>query len=342
MNTDSPSREEWKKLYELMARIKELAPWDWMKEDDIFGFQLPGKDTPDFISVMGTLGEHLSVAVYLGAKGLGGFLKMQELGQRLTPEFVLQVPQLQASFENREIITDEDRKVIKELGLKFRGANTWPQFRSFRPGCYPWHIERSEAELLTCALEQLLEVAPRFENDPDIFKPTDSNDDYLVRVKQNDQWEDVTRRVELREGTTLHPKMNGDALRQLKSMKPGNVVIEADFFMMNHPTQNKRGERPFFPFMLILVEQDSGFILASEILTPLPTIESMWEEIPRVVVEKLAGGFAPGEIQVKNEALHQLLQTVAKEAGFAVRKAPRLRAIELVRREMKSFLGEMT
>ena len=106
MTVPLPSLEEWKKLYTLMAQVEKLAPWDWMQEDDIFGFQLPGKDTPDFASVMGTLGEHLSIAVYLGAKGLGGFLKMQELGQRLTPEFVLQVPQLQASFENRELITD--------------------------------------------------------------------------------------------------------------------------------------------------------------------------------------------------------------------------------------------
>jgi hypothetical protein len=195
MNAQSPSLEEWKKLYELMVRIKELAPWEWMNEDDIFGFKLPGTETLGFVSVMGTLGEHLSIAVYLGARGLNGFWQMQELGPRLTPEFVLQVPQIQGSFEDREDITAEDRKVMKQLSLKFRGGQAWPQFRSFRPSCIPWYLEKDEAALLTCALEQILELAPRFQENPDIFMPTDSDDDYLVRVHQNGKWEDSIVRV---------------------------------------------------------------------------------------------------------------------------------------------------
>ncbi len=337
----APSLDQWKTLYDLMARVKTLAPWEWMAEDDIFGVQFPGTDDLGFVSVMGTLGEHLSVAVYQGAKGLAGFWKMQELGDRLSPEFVLQVPQVQGSFEDRELITAEDRKVMKQLSLKFRGVNAWPQFRSFRPGCFPWYIEKAEADVLICALEQVLEVAPRFKDDPDIFMPTESDDDYLVRVKKNDQWEDSILRLDTQVETVFHPKINEDALRQLTGMKPGNVVIEADFFIMGEPVQDKRNERPFFPFMLMLVEQESGYILASELLKPLPTIESMWEEIPGVIVEKLTGSVAPREIQVRDEWLYQLIRMVADEAGFTVKKATRLRAIERVKRELNRFTGRL-
>ena len=79
-----PTLEHWKKLYELAVKIKDLAPWDWMDEDDIFGFKMPDTGNLGFVSVMGTLGEHYSIAVYQGLRGLGGFWRMQELGPKLT------------------------------------------------------------------------------------------------------------------------------------------------------------------------------------------------------------------------------------------------------------------
>jgi len=148
-----PSLEQWKRLYELMGKIRELAPWEYMYEHNIFGVQFPEKGNLGFVSVMGNLGEHFAVAVYMGKKGFEGFLNMQRMGYRLAPDIVLQVPQLQASFEDREMITPEDRKIIKQLGLKFRGEKAWPQFRSYRPGCFPWYLEKEEAQLLIHGLE---------------------------------------------------------------------------------------------------------------------------------------------------------------------------------------------
>ena len=113
---NTPSLDDWKKLYDLMAQLKDLAPWDWMEEDDIFGIQIPETGELGFVSVMGTLGEHLAIAVYQGVKGLGGFWQMHSMGPKLTPEFALQIPQLQASFEDRDLITKEDRDVMKQLG----------------------------------------------------------------------------------------------------------------------------------------------------------------------------------------------------------------------------------
>jgi hypothetical protein len=338
MNETSPSLEEWKRLYDLMARVKKLAPWEYMHEDDIFGVKMPGAETLGFVSVMGTLGEHLSVAVYLGEKGLGGFWKMHELGQRLTPEFVLQVPQIQGSFEDRELITAEDRKVMKALGLKFHGGQVWPQFRSYRPSCFPWYLEKDEAALLACALEQLLDVAPRFQENPDLFIPARSDTDCLVRVHQNGKWEDSVLRVNPWKDPPIQLSMNTKALAELKRMMPGKMIIEADLAMIDHPTQNNRKERPFFPYLLMLAEHDTGIILASDLLNPLPSLEGMMGEVPMRVVESLANRLAPQEIQVKDDLLFVLLQPVAKEIGFKLTKTSRLRSIDGAKKEMLRFM----
>lgn len=337
----SPTLEEWKRLYDLMAQVKKAAPWDWMEEGDIFGIQMPETGELGFISVMGALGEHFAVAVYQGAKGLGGFWNMQSKGPQLSPEIVLQVPQLQASFEDRDLIEKEDRDLMKTLGLKYRGANAWPQFRSYRPGCFPWFIEKNEAEMLICALEQLLQVAPRFKEDPSILMPTDNEHDYLMRVNNHGKWEDSVNHITLREEMTFDLLMDEEALEHLRTLMPGKFTLEIDLSMMDQPVQEKRKERPFFPFMLMLADHESGMILGVDLLTPLPTMEAMWSDVPATIVDKLAEGFPPKEIHVKDDMLYLLLQPVAQELGFSLKKQSRLKEIDRAKRELQKFTNSM-
>ena len=84
------------------------------------------------------------MSLYLGSEGIHGYLSLQELGPFADPEDLIQIPQLQASFEDREQLDKRDREVIKELGLKFRGRNAWPMFRSYRPSLFPWFLESGE------------------------------------------------------------------------------------------------------------------------------------------------------------------------------------------------------
>jgi len=69
MDQLAPTLEEWRRLYQATMRVKELAPWDWMTETDIFGVRDPEIHETGFVSVMGMRGEHFSLAVYLGGRG---------------------------------------------------------------------------------------------------------------------------------------------------------------------------------------------------------------------------------------------------------------------------------
>ncbi|HYN88147.1 MAG TPA: hypothetical protein VER55_06435 [Ardenticatenaceae bacterium] len=41
MPENKTSLDEWRALYEAAIRFKELAPWQWMEELDIFGILNP-------------------------------------------------------------------------------------------------------------------------------------------------------------------------------------------------------------------------------------------------------------------------------------------------------------
>ena len=142
----------WRDLYELASRVCALAPWTWMEEIDIFGVEMPEDSGLIFVSVMGAIGEHYAVAVYPGAAALTAFWALHH-DEHAGPEQVLEIPQVQLSFENRDLVDPEDRRIIKQLGLNFRGKNAWPRFRSYRPGFAPWRIEKNEAAVLDVALK---------------------------------------------------------------------------------------------------------------------------------------------------------------------------------------------
>ena len=41
MPESTPTLSEWRKLYQAAIRLKEIAPWEWMTETDVFGVQNP-------------------------------------------------------------------------------------------------------------------------------------------------------------------------------------------------------------------------------------------------------------------------------------------------------------
>src|SRR5437773_9231029 len=188
-----PSLEEWRELYEAAIAFHDAAPWQWMWDSDQFGVQDPESGEIGYCCVMGRLGEHYALAVYNGSEGLAGLWRMREAGPRAyrDPAEVLSWQNcLMASFEDRSMLNKRDLDTIKALGLKFRGRNAWPQFRSYRPGYAPWYLTTPEARFLTLCLRQAMEVATRFREQPDLLPEVGPQGPYLVRVpeKQGDQW----------------------------------------------------------------------------------------------------------------------------------------------------------
>ena len=337
MTASNPSLDDWHKLYQATIRIKEIAPWEWMAETDIFGIQDPETGKIGFVSVMGALGEHLALAAYLGAEGLYSFWAFAESADDAPPDAFLGIPHLQASFEDRGELTNKDRALIKELGLRFRGRQEWPLFRSYRPGYLPWYLEPWEVRFLTHVLEQAAEVALRFKQDPAVLEPIDE-ESYLVRMPQQIAgdllWGDKIVRVPPPEPKDIPVPMDLEALEYVKQLPQGEHTLEVDLSLVPIHVQEK-GERPYMPHMLLMVESESGFIFSTELLGPEPGLPELWGSVPMQVVHQLVRmGTRPREIRVRTFELFALVQLLAQELGFEVKRSPRLRSLDRARRSL--------
>jgi hypothetical protein len=340
MDTPKPTLDEWRRLYEAAMQLKQQAPWEWMWEDEVFGVRNPEIGEAGYVSIMGANGEHLALAVYLGSEGLDGFWRMEHGEMEEDPAFLLEVPQLQASFEDREMLHKDDREVIKALGLKFRGRQAWPLFRSYVPGCAPWFLTPSEARFLAVAIEQALDVSRRLLDGWEMVDPSEEQDQYLFRVQTELGWEDQWLRPE---PVPVRPPPVVDTRRmeRMRNELPRqDFTLEIDLFALTTFVKDKEDERPYLPYHLMVVEAETGFIIGGELLVAKPSLDAVWEQVGHKLldaVERLGG--RPYRIAVQSERLQNLLVPITAGLGIRLQFADRLPALDEAREIMERWMG---
>jgi Domain of unknown function (DUF6930) len=342
--TTPPTRDvtldQWRLLYATTQRVHALAPWTFMDEAMLFAVREPSSGTLGFVSVMGALGSHLAVSVYRGAEGLYGFYAIQEsAGDEPSAELFFEVPQVQMSLEDRGQLEREDKAVIDALGLKFRGRQAWPLFRSYVPGHFPWFIDAAEARLLQCALEQLLDVAPRFRPGGPPAAPS-AKGPYLLRACAEDgSWQDgrITMPPPAPIGIPL--SLSEELLEKARRLPRTANTIEIDFFLFPALIQAKKGQRPACSYVLLLVDRDSGIVIDFNLSMPEPDLHHMWGKLPATILGIFAKhGHLPLSLAVRSPLLAELLPSIALPLGVTVERCTRLPALEMARRSLERSL----
>ena len=335
----SPSLQEWKALYEAALEFKELAPWNWMHDTDIFGVKDPVSGEIGYCCIMGAAGEHYALGLYLGSEGLYG------LSRILSGEFsefrdeALYIQNcLMASFEDRKCLQKQDLRQIKALGLKFRGRNAWSLFRNYMPGFFPWYLKGDEVRFLTVALQQAMDVSLRIQKDPELLDYP-SRDHYFVRVPDK-PGENIIWKDEWLEPSPLKMEdipaipVEETTLRRLKKARlQRRGIWEIDFFFVQSAVREK-GERPYFPYMSLLVDHNSTFILnfqlekEADCKSTFPVKFADFIEHVKVM---------PDELLVKRYDVYRIMEPLSAELGIEINMVESLPALEYTQKSMKDF-----
>lgn len=339
----APSISEWRSLYQAAVDFKKIEAWTWMYDSDVFGVQDPVSGEIGYCCVMGALGKMFALAVYLGSEGLESYMRIAS-EPPLNPSEAFEEMMLQkclmASFVSRDELTKEDRQVIKSLGLKFRGRNAWPQFRSYRPAYFPWYLTAEEARFLTLALQQAKEVCLRFKEDPALFNPP-QEELWFVRVPEQTKeglvWQDAWLEPALLEEEL--PDVPVDELRLARLKKAAllmDAVWEMDFFLSPTAVQDKEDERPYYPYMMMAVDHESGFVFGVDLASPETYLEKFPERF-LALAERLKR--LPAEIWVKKEDAYDLLEPLTSCLGIELYLVDELEALEEAQVAFAQYMG---
>ncbi len=290
-NLQMENLELWKKLYTLAATYYKLAPWEWMYEQDNFAIRVPNNNKLYFVSIMGAGGEHNAITAYEGVAGFSKFIDLANNPEAYPPETILTIPQVMLSFEsNMSQVSKDQKAIMKALGLTYKGKFKIPHLTQTIPGYVPYTPETAVIEDFIVVLEQAIEVAKLTEKDSEVlFSDSDDADPYLVRkVKPNgngNEWYDEfeTFDFNIEPLPILWPEIK---LMQLAKIPTKGHVLEIDIKLLPMPVGDK-GERNFFPTMLLIVDEASGLVLHYAMITPKPSLDAAYANIPSEVLEAL-------------------------------------------------------
>lgn len=331
----------WRLLYELAAQVRAMEPWKWMEEIDIFGVKDAKSQRTLFVSVMGALGEYHAIAVYPDTKALGGFWQMQGAVDRNgLGDVLLEIQQLQTAFGKKSELTREEKQRVATLGVVCKGANAWPRFLSFRPGWHPGSADEQEAHWLVLALEQLLDVAPRFQKDPHLLGYGRDNHRYLVRecspANGSTSWRDV-REICPPQKTTFRIEVPGACMETVSALALREMTVELDVFP-SYMGVGKKGERQQMPYILLAVEPTSEFILGMEILTVADTIEDLWMQVPAAAMKLLErNAIRPARLALGKAWMVMVMEGLCRELGIEVVPDRDLKTLRRIRRKMEAL-----
>lgn len=324
-----PTTQQWKNLYEAAGAYKQAAIWRWMSNSHLFGIRDPGSGEVGYCCVFGGGGDMFGLAMYIGAAGwqsLEGMFTGELAEDPMFSQYCVLL-----SFDDREDLEPSEYERIKRLGLRYRGRGAWPTFRLHEPGYVPWpELTAEQAVFMTLALEQAVIVGQACQPNPDALL-YDGEGELLLREARPGadgglEWHNVRHRIETaveeKESVLAAPLDELRISRLLKGVRGTGGIWETDSFFVPMPIQEEG--RPFYPKMVLFVDQESGQILhfalsnrekaSAEIVDALLT-----------VIEKTK--LLPGELWVGSKAAGEALLPLAEALKIVLRLSSQMPAL---------------
>jgi hypothetical protein len=338
MQESTPTLQEWRDLYQATIEFKKIECWNWLSDTDLFGVQNPANGITGYCCIMGELKETLGLVVYLGTEGLTGYLKIQSEENSQDPiDFLLLQRCLTVTFEGRKYLREPDLKIVKSLGLKFRGQQDWPLFRNYQPGYLPWYLNGEEVLYLTALIPQVMEVALRIKEKTDLLTSSRKNG-YLVRIPERvgetlgwkEEWLEPSPVKKTGQDVPSVDELHLQRIKRNASRRQG--VWEIDQFYS--PSVVNEGERPYFPYVFLWVDHDTGLVLNVRV-AGLSNYQADFQDQLMGLLEKLK--FIPNEIWFGNEEPLKISEPIASTLGIKLTRVNRLPALEKAKKHLFSF-----
>jgi len=111
---------------------------------------------------MGKAGECIAIGTYVGVDAINGFYYIIDNPKISPTQYIRYQNNLMCYFGDRNELSSKELKVIKDLGLKFRGKNEWIYFRAFETGYVPYILDERQVVQLTFVFQQLYMALKHF------------------------------------------------------------------------------------------------------------------------------------------------------------------------------------
>ncbi len=301
----------WEELYRQSVEFRNVKPWRYVQEQDIFAVEDPVTGQPGFCHITGSGGMHRALSIYRGTAGLHFIMNLLRNQEKIEPESILlNCDKLEASFEDRGTLDEKDLDIIKKLNLQFRGRLNWPMFRDYRPGYLPWFVDEEGAKFLNHALRMAYLVSMNvYAGGDTVPSPMETGRFTLFRLEEIEgetKLKGEIADIPSSESNKTCVKIDELRLARLaRKITSHSGIWEVGGVFSQVAITDKTRNRPYFPAILLWVDNSSEKVVYHQ-LAKKENIMNMLAEGTLQAIEN--EDRAPVEIRVFLDSTYELLQ----------------------------------
>jgi len=349
------------RLYDLAMQYKETKLWKQLYDSELFAVKLSNGEL-GYCSVMGELGEHIALGLYVGRDGLDSYRILGESDETrnmlAVREAMVSQSCLQCSFENKDALSPGEikaaQKYAKSHGLTYRGKKAYPQFLKYRPAHFPWPLkDEADEQLLYEALSAALEIAEKLKKDNkrSLGFINDAPYDRTIPLLENageGYRLSLTELPERQEVQYPSPIIEDELLiARLKKSKKTSPAWECEVIMFPSPMSEEPADdegkvlspenAPFFPYTMLMVDLKSEMVLPNEMIADW---DNEAEKLITALGRTMSECGVPAELRVRDERTQRLIAGFAAQIGVKVVLCDDLSLLDEVEEDMLThFLG---
>lgn len=328
--------EQWKELYDVAVKIKELKPWEYLWDADIITLALPNRELI-CCSVLGAGGECFGIVAYIGNDAINNFYNMFKK-KDVPPEQMYRYQDdnvIACNFGSREELTSRELRLIKDLGLKFRGKNNWNYFHSFKRGYTPYILDQEEVLLETEILKHLYMSLKAYIIEG--LKVDFENGNTLMRMYSSEEklWLNFQAPIQIPEKQYMIPILEDEILvLNLSKKKQLKQIWELDIAYLGTTVNDKLYERPVAGRVCILGESNTGMVINQDMLSPT---DNDIQAIFNVVIYPMMEFGRPEKIIVRDEYIYYILKDLCERTKVKLEIKGKLKSIDSFVKEFSNF-----
>jgi len=333
-----PSFSAMERLYRLASDLYGLRPWLVLDEDNLIVVRGSVSGELCYCSVMGALGEVLSMHAYIGTEGLRQFRKMEAAEISDPGEFFASTHCVYVEFVPRAELLRPDRELLAALGHpKGRGLAS-PIFRTMRPGFLPWFVTEEEARTLAECIRATIVVCAAVTNQKSVrFWELADTYPMVTRTEGTEPRYDVEmfHSILPAEPPVAPVRLAEEALSALRGRDFAvRGIMELDLIYTGAAI-GKKGERNACASIAIAVDAESGTVLAPE---GTDSSGPAGDTLAKVFLKAIeASRTLPTEVRVRNQRVKECLAPLMESLGVTIRVASRLPASDAARSHLRAF-----
>ncbi|HAX73014.1 MAG TPA: hypothetical protein DCY20_05770 [Firmicutes bacterium] len=304
---------QWRSLLDVIQQFKEVKPWRYLDEQDVFVVRDPETGMEVYCCVVGPDGIHETFSVYLGAEGIDSYCKMINLDQSRIwhPSYLktlLSQKCFMLSFENELHIDEKTRNQYQSLYYDFNGQHAYPKLSEYDCGMMPIPFYSGwQCTLMTQALMLCLKVVKLIQTQA-INISFDLEELLCFEFDEQLGWQyEYVPKSKLKSCQKQELSYENDIQSyKLKKCPQSHLTFEMIQFILPDAVRDLEHERPYFPLITALIERDSRDILFAEM--GYSTKESKKQMVGKIVNFMLNElRFRPLQLAVDDEELKDYL-----------------------------------